>query len=116
MSELNTSLVTVERKKRSKIVEFFKRFFSKKYVNENAVQEIKEETFEEVKVTNPAEDMEILKRLLEGKIKISEIEDQTKIRLITLCNGRLDGVRKQINEKKSEIAKMERLLDVIDSI
>ena len=66
--------------------------------------------------TNEMDDFALLKQLIEGRIDIKEIDDESKKRLIAICNNRLEGIHKQIYDKKNEIRQMESLLADINAM
>lgn len=55
-------------------------------------------------------DFEILKKIVEGKIDIREIDSETKQRLIKMCKQRLEQVEKKIEEKNEQIRKLEEII------
>lgn len=56
------------------------------------------------------QDFEILKSIVEGKTNIKDLDRDVKIRLIDICNRRLDEINKKIEDTKSEINKIESLI------
>lgn len=56
------------------------------------------------------QDFEILKRIVEGKTKIKDLDKDLKIRLIDICNTRLYEINKKIEDTKSEIEKIDNLI------
>lgn len=106
----DNSLTVYKEKRISIIIKFFKNLFIKQPKEELPTQNI------QLEVKNEIDDFELLKKLMEGKIDISEIDNESKKRLISICNNRLDGVKKQIRNKKNEIKQMEDLLADINAL
>lgn len=46
------------------------------------------------------EDMNILKKIVDGELTINSINDDTKMRLITICKEQLENVEQRIKESK----------------
>ena len=62
------------------------------------------------------EDFSALKGLMEGTIKLEQLDEETKIRLIDLCNDRLDVMKQKVEEKRKEADALEKLLDIVKKI
>ena len=56
-----------------------------------------------IKERKKIEDFEILKSIVQGNIKINELEKDLKIRLIELCDLRLKKINLDIERIKKEI-------------
>lgn len=65
---------------------------------------------------SPIEDINILKDILHGNIKISEIDDKVKKRLIILCENRVKEIDEKINARKRETQKLEEILECLEKI
>jgi len=109
----DTSLMIYKEKRIPRIIQFFKNLFTKQPKEQIPMQVIQTEVKTE---TTEVEDFALLKKLIEGKIDIAEIDNESKIRLISICNNRLDGVKKQIRDRNNEIRKMEGLLADINAL
>jgi len=55
-------------------------------------------------------DFEILKKIVEGKEEISNLDYETKKRLIKICSIRLDEMNKKIEDTQNEIEKLEKMI------
>ena len=53
-------------------------------------------------------DFEILKDVKKGKIKIDELDIDTKVRLVSLCNNRCKEIGEKVKIKKEKNSKIER--------
>lgn len=102
------SLIKVNENKISKFIQFIKNFFNK-FKNKDIKKQNEEKTS-----FFPMDDVDILKNLLDGKLEISNIDDETKIRLIKLCENREQEVRQKITDLKNKAQKMDKLLNIID--
>lgn len=102
------SLIKVNENKISKFIQFIKKFFNK-FKNKDIKKQNEEKTS-----SSPMDDVDILKNILDGKLEISNIDDETKIRLIKLCENREQEVRQKITDLKNKAQKMDKLLNIID--
>lgn len=100
----DTSLMLYKEKRVPRIIQFVKSLLVKQ---SKAVQKAQ---FEVKVETNEVDEFAVLKNFMEGKIDISQIDNETKKRLICICNDRLEGIKKQINDKSNKIKQMEGLL------
>lgn len=55
-------------------------------------------------------DFEILKKLINKELDMNEVDNDTKMRLIALCDDRLKEVNKKIETVKRKIEKMDNYL------
>lgn len=97
------SLMKVNENKISKFIQFIKNFFNK-FSNKNIKKQNEEKT-----TTSPIDDVDVLKNILDGKLEISNIDDETKIRLINLCKNREQEVRAKITDLKNKAKKLDKL-------
>lgn len=56
------------------------------------------------------QDFEILKSIVNGKTEIKYLDKDLKLRLIDICNNRLDEINKKIEDTKFEIEKIDKLI------
>ena len=59
------------------------------------------------------EDIDILKQVLEKKINLQDLDDDTKIRIIYLCKKRVNQLNGKIEERNKTIQIMEKIIDTI---
>lgn len=109
----DTSMTVYKKKRVLRIIKFFKSFFTKHQKEETQIQTLQLEIKNE---TNEMDDFDLLKKLIEGRIDIAEIDNESKKRLIAICNNRLEGIHKQIYDKKNEIRQMESMLAKINAM
>ena len=108
----DTSMTVYKEKRIPRIIQFFKSFFTKRQQEEPQIQKIQPEINNK---TNEMDDFDLLKKLIEGRVDIAEIDNESKKRLIAICNNRLEGIHKQIYDKKNEIRQMESMLAEINA-
>ena len=103
------SLMKVNENKISKFIQSIKNFFNK-FTNKN----IRKQNEEKLTKSSSIDDVDVLKNIIDGKIEISNIDDETKIRLIKLCENREQEVREKITDLKNKAQKMDKLLNIIN--
>lgn len=106
------SLEKVSKGKLSKIREFFLTIFSKFKSKKKKIITNENINLQKQKL----EDFEILKNIVEGNLSIKQLDNDTKRRIIDICNNRIVSVNKMISDKNMEIEKMESLLTNIKKI
>ena len=55
-------------------------------------------------------DFELLKNIINDEVKIENIDNEVKQRIIELCNSRLKGLNKEIAKKEEKIDKLKQIL------
>lgn len=104
------SLVKTNDGKISKFIRFLKGIFIKSNKQDNVVQNEQVE----IKISSPLDDVETLKLIMQDKIDIETLDDDTKKRLIVLCQYRLDKVKVKIKDKEKELMDMKNILKEIE--
>ena len=61
-------------------------------------------------------DMETLQKIIEGQVKITELDEFTKRRIIKICNDRLDVMKAKVENRKKEILRLEEILHKVKRI
>lgn len=110
----NKALIVVKESKIRRIFNFIKNIFVKNDITNKISVENIEEKHENV--LNELDDFQILEKIINGEILLEEIEENTKIRLISMCNNRLNDVKKQVAIKKNKIQEMNNLLGELNKI
>ena len=59
------------------------------------------------------EDIDILKKVLDNKIKIQDLDDETKIRIIYLCKKRINQINEKIEDRNKSIIMMDKIINTI---
>lgn len=103
------SLINTSDNNISKIIRFFKKIF----IKFNKKDIIVEQTQVEPENKSPLDDVETLKLVMQGQIDIETLDNDTKKRLIVLCQYRLDNVRHKIKDKEEELDTMQNILKEI---
>lgn len=55
-------------------------------------------------------DFENIQKIVEGELGLSELDEFSKRRMITICQKRLEVIKAKVEEKKREADKLEDLL------
>lgn len=69
-----------------------------------------------IKASNTLNDFNVLEGIIKENIKIEDVDINTKKRLITICNQRLERINEKIEDENLEILKLEKLIDEVDSL
>ena len=88
------SLVKTNNNIFSRMILSIKRFFSRN---------------KEPRMSTELQDMKTLQQVMQGQVKINNLEESTIDRLIVLCSNRLKEVNKKIEYKKKEIYKNKKI-------
>ena len=59
------------------------------------------------------EDIDILKQVLEKKINLQDLDDETKIRIIYLCKKRINQINEKIEDRNKSIIMMDKIINTI---
>ena len=110
----NKALIIVKESKIRRIFNFIKNIFVENDITNKISVENIEEKHESV--LNELDDFQILEKIINGEILLEEIDENTKIRLISMCNNRLNDVKKQVAIKKNKIQEMNNLLSELNKI
>jgi hypothetical protein len=65
---------------------------------------------------NSKDDFVYLQEIIEGKIKIRDLDPELKKRLIKLCNERARIVDREIAKKERQIKKAEEILEKVSNM
>lgn len=103
------SLIKTRVNNMSKIIRFFKQIFAK--FNKKDV--IVEQPQVEPENKSPLDDVETLKLIMQEKLDIESLDDDTKKRLIVLCKYRLDNIKLKIKDKEKELDAIKSILSEI---
>ena len=66
--------------------------------------------------SSPLDDLEILGKVIRGEIQSKDVDDETKERLIVLCQKRGKEIDEKIRITNEKIAKIDNLLLKIEEI
>jgi len=111
------SLIEVKENKFSKFLNSIKKFFYKLTGKEN-IEEVNQTEKKENQPNNPSplDDVEILGKVLRGEMKSSDLDEDTKKRLMVLCDKREKEIREKIKKTNERISKIDSLLLEIEEI
>lgn len=120
------SLIEIKKGLFSKIINYFKKLFSKK-TNENVETEkvSEDNTNQEIQKgfynnlnkkidkdqQQEIEDFKILEKIINGEMESKGLDDETKKRIIRICKIRLSQINQKIKEKTIEEEKLKKYLE-----
>lgn len=101
------ALVNVNESIISKCIKYIKNVFYKIKNKENEIE------IEQKSTVSAIDDVEILKKILDGEIEIKSLDDEVKRRLISLCKNREKEVREKIDNLKTKNEKLQKIVNKI---
>lgn len=104
------SLVKVKEGKFTKFLNKIKMFIFRKNKKDIVKEKNEKQEVQKESVKSPIDDMETLRKILSNEIQIKDLDNDTKRRLIALCNKRELEIKEKIKETKEKITTAERIM------